>query len=60
MKWKNEPYPRCGDERIITRFAYLPERLDNEYTVWLESYKCKQVYQVWYDDSGWSTYEKFK
>jgi len=45
MKWFNEieQYPKYGDKRIITKFALLPIRIDNE-TRWLQMVTIDQEY----------------
>jgi hypothetical protein len=46
MKWKHPPAPRLGDERTETRFAWLPTKLDDGYTVWLETYSVHLRYEA--------------
>jgi hypothetical protein len=38
MKWKTKHEPRQWEKRIVTYFAFLPTKLDDGYTVWLQSY----------------------
>ena len=47
MRWFK---PECGDERIITKFAWLPIRIANEVR-WLETVHIRQVHAVryWHD-----------
>jgi len=37
VKWKRRRYPRgkIGDERVRTKFAWLPVEADDGYTYWL-------------------------
>lgn len=39
MKWKSRRDPRgkIGDERVRTRFAWLPVEADDGYTYWLST-----------------------
>ena len=39
MRIKLKPNPVFGDAREVTRFAFLPTRLDDDNLVWLEFYK---------------------
>lgn len=39
MKWRT---PRCGDRRVVRRFAWLPVRLSAGRTIWLELYWSHQ------------------
>jgi hypothetical protein len=55
MKWlSKKPKPKRGDRREHIRFAWLPRRLDDGYTVWMETYSVTQVYvpavRCWVDD----------
>jgi len=36
--------PELGDKKSVTKFAYLPKRI-NGYMVWLESYTINYVYR---------------
>ena len=46
MRWKirDKKSPKIGDERTITKFAWLPIKIDN-YKVWLEAYDSFQKYE---------------
>ena len=49
MKW--QPKENDGDERTITRFAFLPQICDDGMKVWLEKYCLDQIYDLrigWY------------
>jgi hypothetical protein len=37
VKWKRKRYPRgkIGDERVRTKFAWMPVEADDGYTYWL-------------------------
>ena len=37
MKWKNrgDPHGKLGDERVRTKFAWLPVEADDGFTYWL-------------------------
>ncbi len=37
MKWKNrgDPHGKIGDERVRTKFAWLPIETDDGFTYWL-------------------------
>ena len=39
MKWKNrsDPHGKIGDERVRTKFAWLPVEADDGYTYWLSA-----------------------
>jgi hypothetical protein len=37
MKWKTNR-PEYGAQRVVCRFALLPVKLSNGFTVWLERY----------------------
>ncbi len=50
MKFKKEPYPKIGDERIIRKFLLLPYRLDDEVR-WLETASILQRREAEYDSS---------
>lgn len=47
MRWKAKEIktPSEGDNRIVTRFAFLPVRLDGDIIVWLERYHERQIYR---------------
>ena len=48
MKWKISAGPREGDFRVKTRFAWFPISIykdDEEYIIWLETYKATEQYQ---------------
>lgn len=66
MRWEYEKEPEIGAERVIKRFAWLPEQLCDGYKVWLESYYVQQRYAsalfgsgTWVDTQTWSQ-EKHK
>ena len=42
MRWETYNRPKDGETRVITRFAFLPKKLDDGYTVFLERYSVKQ------------------
>lgn len=46
MKWKAKPikYWKQGEMRTIQRFAFLPQRLDNDEIIWMEWYSEQQEY----------------
>jgi hypothetical protein len=44
MKWKHTT-PKLGDERLEIRFAWLPTKLSDGYTVWLEEYRVHFRYE---------------
>lgn len=47
--------PRLGDERTVTRFAWLPVFVDEGYgVVWLRHYRARQVWTEPEPD-GWSS-----
>ena len=58
MRWKTkikvEPY--IGDRRYILKFAWLPKKLDDGYTVFLEHYGVHQEYQRHIWNAGMSMY----
>jgi hypothetical protein len=45
MKWKTT-IPKIGDERTEVRMAWLPTKLDDGYTVWLETYRVHLRYEI--------------
>ena len=53
MRW-NTKIPQIGDKRTLTRFAFLPIRI-NEENRWLEMVTIRQRYHErdFYDKSGW-------
>ena len=51
MKWQNSAHPKDGDTRVVTRFLFLPCRIENE-SRWLEIASVKQEY-VWGWYEGW-------
>jgi hypothetical protein len=46
MRWKKKRHPNVGDIRIKTKFAFLPTKLNDGYTVWLEKYEIIEEYTV--------------
>lgn len=42
MRWKT---PSIGNIRTRSRFAWLPERMDNDVKVWLEFYRVHEIYR---------------
>lgn len=51
MRWKSYQGPKSGDKQIVKYFALLPTRLDDGYTVWLETYWATETW----DDGTTST-----
>jgi hypothetical protein len=45
MKWKHES-PKLGDRRTEVRMAWLPTKLSDGYTVWLETYRVHLRYET--------------
>jgi len=41
MKWR---HPSLGDTKTKSKFAWLPTRLDNGYTIWLANYLATYQY----------------
>ncbi len=57
MRWTKKEKPVHGNERLVTRFAFIPTLMsDCETIVWLERYLCRQ----WYDGDTelWLTGER--
>lgn len=57
MRWKVNHGPMQGDKREIKRFSFFPQKLDDNYVVWLERYYVEQKYYKssgWHDSSRWS------
>lgn len=60
MKWKTDE-PKIGDTKTKTRMAWLPTKLSDGYTVWLETYKVHLRYETrsvatkggWLPRTGW-------
>jgi hypothetical protein len=50
MRWKTEEN-KSGNKRVVKYFALLPTKLDDGYTVWLESYWALEIW----DDGTTST-----
>ena len=50
MRWKTEEN-KSGEKRVFKYFALVPTKLDDGYTVWLESYWAEEVW----DDGTTST-----
>lgn len=46
MRWKTKSKNRSGDTRVVARFALLPTKLSDGYTVWLESYWAVETWWV--------------
>lgn len=46
MNW-GELKPKFGTERVVKRFAWLPIRLSDGRTVWLETYLSIEVFRPW-------------
>ena len=45
MKWKTT-IPKIGDTRTEVKMAWLPTKLDDGYTAWLETYKVHLRYEM--------------
>jgi hypothetical protein len=45
MKWKHES-PKLGDTRREVKMAWLPTKLSDGYTVWLETYRVHLRYEA--------------
>ena len=45
MKWKHES-PKLGDTRREVKMAWLPTKLSDGYTVWLETYGVHLRYET--------------
>ena len=45
MIWKSKITPKFkeGQKRVISKFAWFPEKLSDGWTVWLEFYNIEQV-----------------
>jgi len=50
MRWTPRPYsgPNVGDTRERWRFALFPTGMDDGTICWLERYKVRQRYSVFY------------
>jgi hypothetical protein len=57
VKWKHTAAPRLGDERTEIRFAWLPTKLDDGYTVWLETYRVHLRYESCVWPKPWRVYK---
>lgn len=49
MKWTNYPRvtpkpPQEGEGRVISKFAWMPTRTQDNYVVWLQCYYLHQEY----------------
>lgn len=54
MRWEPKDYspPNPGDERTDEKFALLPRRLSDGYTVWLEWYVQRDRFVRDIEDDG--------
>ena len=50
MKWKTKN-TEDGTERVVRYFALFPTELSDGYTVWLQRYYSKEVWQEYRSDS---------
>jgi len=55
MRWKLPVKAETKEysERIVTRFAWFPKSLKDNYRVWLEPYYVKQTYYIWNRRGKW-------
>lgn len=51
MRWKSWVGPTAGNKRTVKYFAIWPNKLDDGFTVWLESYYAVETW----DDGTTST-----
>lgn len=51
MKWKSYQSPKSGEKRVQKYFALWPAKLNDGYTVWLQSYWATEIW----DDGTTST-----
>ena len=51
MRWKSYIGPSSGEKQIVKYFAIAPTKLDDGYTVWLETYWAVETW----DDGTTST-----
>jgi hypothetical protein len=62
MRWKLKTKADCkeGTERVLKKYALIPEILSDNYFVWLETFYVKQRYYTignkgqWFDQESWS------
>jgi hypothetical protein len=51
MKFTKTPTPNLGDKKEVVRFAFLPTKINDDTTVWLEKYieiyEFKKVYKAY-------------
>jgi hypothetical protein len=52
MKWRHETR-WVGQRRQRKAFAFLPRRLNDGYTVWLEFYLVEETYKDHKGGTGW-------
>jgi len=52
MRWKSKEYKSY---RTVKRFAWLPVKLDNGMTIWLEKYKTDEEFIAWPGCFFWNT-----
>ena len=45
MRWKSWVGPKAGDIRAVKYFAIWPNKLDDGFTVWLESYWAQEEWR---------------
>jgi len=56
MRWKSWVGPKAGDVRVVIYFAIWPTKLDNGFTIWLESYWSEEQWNT--DADGYMGYWK--
>lgn len=56
MRWKAKEKEKSGATREVERFALFPQRLDDNFYVWLEKFYIKQKYfrDEWVQMETWS------
>ena len=57
MRLKVKPEPNFFDKKTVTKFAYLPTRIDDT-IVWLEKYECTYRYtkDIYWEYYYWEYY----
>jgi hypothetical protein len=63
MKWKAR-VNAVGARRTVTKFAFIPTRLDNDYCIWWEYYtEDQEIHESgYYEDftKGWETIARYQ
>jgi hypothetical protein len=59
MRWKTDKTVK-GSKRFVERYAFVPTKLDDGYTVWLENYWEVQTWDDGTTSTGYGYWKKAK